>query len=191
MSIEEIKQRAREMMSSQMGNLILVFLIYSLLISGLSSLSIGLAWLVVYGPLNVGIAGILFKLDRNESFNLEEMFHGFSDFSRTLTAGLLVILYSFLWGLLLIIPGIVALFSYSMTFFIMKENPQMTAQDAITASKNMMMGHKWELFSLFMSFIGWWILAILSFGLVLIYAQPYYYCALTVYYQNLKHGSNL
>jgi uncharacterized membrane protein len=50
MSIEEIKQRAREMMSSQMGNLILVFLIYSLLISGLSSLSIGLAWLVVYGP---------------------------------------------------------------------------------------------------------------------------------------------
>ncbi|HQQ67529.1 MAG TPA: DUF975 family protein [Candidatus Cloacimonadota bacterium] len=186
MSFDEMKARAREMMSAQMGNLIIVFLIYVLIFSGLSSFSIGLAWLVVYGPLSVGIAAILLKLDRGEVFNVEELFSGFNDFSRTLVAGLLVSLYTFLWSLLLIIPGIVAALSYSMTFFILSENPKLGAEDAITASKNMMMGHKGELFGLFFSFIGWWLLCLVTFGLALIYVLPYYECALTVFYQNLK-----
>lgn len=186
MSFDEMKARAREMMSAQMGNLIIVFLIYVLILSGLSSFSIGLAWLVVYGPLSVGIAAILLKLDRGEVFNVEELFSGFNDFSRTLVAGLLVSLYTFLWSLLLIIPGIVAALSYSMTFFILSENPKLGAEDAITASKNMMMGHKGELFGLFFSFIGWWLLCLVTFGLALIYVLPYYECALTVFYQNLK-----
>jgi hypothetical protein len=74
MSFEEMKARAREMMSAQMGNLIIVFLIYVLILSGLSSFSIGRAWLVVYGPLSVGIAAILLKLDRGETFTVEELF---------------------------------------------------------------------------------------------------------------------
>ena len=186
MSFEEIKARAREMMSAQMGNLIIVFLIYVLILSGLSSFSIGLAWLVVYGPLSVGIAAILLKLDRGETFTVEELFSGFNDFNRTLVAGLLVSLYTFLWSLLLIVPGIIAALGYSMTFFILSENPRIGAQDALTASKNMMMGHKGELFGLFISFIGWWLLCLVTFGIALIYVLPYFDCALTVFYQDLK-----
>lgn len=186
MSFEEIKARAREMMSAQMGNLIIVFLIYVLILSGLSSFSIGLAWLVVYGPLSVGIAAILLKLDRGENITVEELFSGFNDFSRTLVAGLLVSLYTFLWSLLLIVPGIIAALGYSMTFFILSENPRIGAEEALTASKIMMMGHKGELFGLFISFIGWWLLCLVTFGIALIYVLPYYECALTVFYQNLK-----
>lgn len=187
MSFDEIKARAREMMAPQMGNLILVFLLYMLITSGISSVTVGIAWILVYGPLTLGIAGILLKLDRGESFTIEEMFAGFNDFGRPLLAGLLISLYTFLWSLLLFIPGIVAALSYSMTFYIMQENPHLDASSAITASKNMMMGHKWELFGLFLSFIGWWILSMFTFGLALIYAMPYFNCAMTVFYQNLKH----
>lgn len=187
MLFEEIKKRAREMMSAQMGNVILVYLIYILIMSGISSFTFGLAWIFVYGPLGLGLAGILLKLDRGESFLIEEMFAGFNDFSRSIMAGLLINLYIALWSLLLIVPGIVAGLSYSMTFYIMQENPQLSAMDAITASKNMMMGHKWDLFGLCLSFIGWWLLCIITFGLALIYVQPYFNCALTVFYQNLKH----
>jgi len=183
-----MQARAREMMSAQMGNLIIVFLIYVLILSGLSAFSIGLAGLVVYGPLSVGIAAILLKLDRGETFTVEELFSGFNDFNRTLVAGLLVSLYTFLWSLLLIVPGIIAALGYSMTFFIMSENPRIGAQDALTASKNMMMGHKGELFGLFISFIGWWLLCLVTFGIALIYVLPYFDCALTVFYQNLKQN---
>jgi uncharacterized membrane protein len=186
MSFDEMKLRAREMMAPQMGNLILVFLLYMLITSGISSITIGIAWILVYGPLTLGIAGILLRLDRGETFTIEEMFAGFNDFGRPLLAGVLVSLYTFLWSLLLFIPGIVAALSYSMTFYIMQENPQMDANSAITASKNMMLGHKGELFGLLMSFIGWWLLSIVTFGLALIYVMPYFNCALTVFYQNLK-----
>jgi len=174
-----------------MGNLILVFLIYMLLLSGASSVTFGLAWLVVLGPLNLGLASVLLKLEQGDLFTFEELFSGFNDFSRSLVAGLLISLYTFLWSLLLVIPGIVAALSYSMTFFIMKEHPEMDASQAIEASKTMMMGHKWELFGLIFSFIGWWILCFITFGLAMIYVMPYVHCAIVVFYQNLKHGSSL
>lgn len=68
-------------------------------------------------------------------------------------------LYIGLWSLLLVIPGIVKSYAYAMTPFILSENPEMSANDAITASKEMMDGHKWDLFCLYLSFIGWNILA--------------------------------
>lgn len=68
-------------------------------------------------------------------------------------------LYIGLWSLLLVIPGIVKSYSYAMTPFILSENPEMSANDAITASRELMDGHKWDLFCLYLSFIGWNLLA--------------------------------
>ncbi len=68
-------------------------------------------------------------------------------------------LYIGLWSLLLVIPGIVKSYSYAMTPFILSENPDMPANDAITASRELMDGHKWDLFCLYLSFIGWNLLA--------------------------------
>jgi uncharacterized membrane protein len=183
----QIKERAKEIMNQQMGNLIMAFIIYGLVSSGISTLTFGMAWIFIYGPLSLGAANILLKADKGESFAFEEVLSGFRDFGKALLAGVLTSLYIFLWSLLLFIPGIVAALSYSMTFFIMSENPQLSAEQAIEASKRMMVGHKTELFSLIISFIGWWILCIISMGIAAIYVAPYFHCSLTVFYQNLKY----
>jgi len=166
-------------------------LIYNLILSGISSFSLGFAWVLIYGPLSVGTAGVLLKLDRGETFTIDEMFSGFNDFGKNLLAGVLISFYTLLWSLLLFVPGIMAMLSYSMTFYILKENPELSAEAAITASKNLMMGHKWELFGLVASFLGWWLLSIVTFGLALIYVMPYFNSALTIYYQTLKHSKNI
>ena len=77
-------------------------------------------------------------------------------------------LYLGLWSLLLVIPGIVKSFSYAMTPFILAENPEMSADDAITESRNLMDGHKWDLFYLSLSFLGWGILVTLP-GLAVLF----------------------
>lgn len=76
-------------------------------------------------------------------------------------------LFTFLWSLLLLIPGIIACYRYYMTPFILVENPEMTAREAIAESKELMKGNKWRLFCLELSFIGWELLAVLIMWIVM------------------------
>ena len=73
-------------------------------------------------------------------------------------------IFTFLWTLLLIIPGIIKSYAYSMSGFILAENSEMTAKEAMKVSEKMMAGNKWRLFCLQFSFIGWQLLLYLSFG---------------------------
>ncbi|MCB5245358.1 MAG: DUF975 family protein [Candidatus Cloacimonadaceae bacterium] len=114
------------------------------------------------------------------------MFNGFQDFGRSLTAFLLMFVYILLWSLLLIIPGIIASISYSMTFFILAENPQMKAADALRLSKKMMQGHKTEYFMLMLSFIGWYLLSLLTLGIGFLFFNSYVTMASTIFYQQIK-----
>ncbi len=180
-----IRTEARRLMGPQLGALILVLLVYGVLMSIASSV-MGIGQLLVLGPLSLGLAKVLLNILAEQKISVEMLFTGFQDFTRSLIAGLLVSIYVFLWSLLLIVPGIIASFSYSMTFFIMEENPQMPAQEAISASKTMMYGHKWRLFELWFSFIGWWLLSIITLGIAFIYVIPYYSTATAVFYADLK-----
>lgn len=76
-------------------------------------------------------------------------------------------IFTFLWSLLLVIPGIIACYRYYMTPFILVENPEMTAREAIAESKELMKGNKWRLFCLELSFIGWELLAVLIMWIVM------------------------
>ncbi|MCK5128612.1 MAG: DUF975 family protein [Clostridiales bacterium] len=84
-------------------------------------------------------------------------------------------LYTFLWSLLLVIPGIIKAYSYRMVPYILTENPQMDANEAITLSRNMMSGQKWRAFVLDLSFIGWYLLGMLAFGIGVLFVNPYKY----------------
>jgi uncharacterized membrane protein len=68
--------------------------------------------------------------------------------------------------LLFIIPGIIKSFSYALTPYILKDNPDLKFNSAITKSREMMNGHKLELFTLYLSFIGWYLLIFLTMCLV-------------------------
>lgn len=99
---------------------------------------------------------------------------------------LLMRIFIFLWSLLLFIPGIVKSFSYAMTPFILEENPDLSANEAIDHSRAMMRGHKFDLFWLYLSFIGWAFLAILTLGVGLLWLIPYMQTSLAAFYEDVK-----
>lgn len=110
-------------------------------------------------------------------------------FGRALTAYLLILIYVLLWSLLPIVPGIIAAISYSMTYFIMADDPHISATDAMRRSREMMMGHKTEYFWLMLSFIGWFIISCFTCGLGFFFLSSYTTMASAIFYRKLK-GDN-
>lgn len=113
------------------------------------------------------------------------LFSGFSQFWRVFSMYLLVGVFTFLWSLLLIIPGIVKACAYSQAPFIMLEHPEMSALECISESKKMMEGRKYDWFVLQLSFIGWEILSALTFGILNIWITPYRETANAGFYNGL------
>ena len=97
-----------------------------------------------------------------------------------------MILFIILWYLLLIVPGIIAAYSYSMTFYILADDPNISAIDALNKSKSMMDGHKMDLFLMSLSFIGWALLCILTLGIGLLWLIPYMNVSIAKFYQDIK-----
>lgn len=95
----------------------------------------------------------------------------------------------YLWTLLLIIPGIMASYSYAMTGYILAEHPELTASEAIAQSKDMMAGNRWRLFCLQFSFIGWDILCALTLGIGNLALRPYRHAAEAAFYRELCGGT--
>ena len=129
---------------------------------------------------------MLLKNLRSEAVSVNNLFDGFRDYTRITGTMALVLLYTFLWTLLLIIPGIIKTYSYAMTSFILNDNPDTGLNVAIEESMDMMNGHKMELFLLDLSFIGWYILGILSLGIGFIWITPYQQTARAAFYEELK-----
>jgi uncharacterized membrane protein len=120
-----------------------------------------------------------------ETGGAETLFSCFQQFWRFLLAQLLMNLFITLWSLLFVIPGIVAAFAYSQTIYIMLDNPQISPLEAIGASKQLMRGHKFEYFTLQLSFLGWAYLSIFTFGLLGIWLNPYMQVTMANYYNAL------
>ena len=193
MSCSELKARARAQLGGgifqnlwMMG--LAVCLLIGLMESAAAGIIPGIGALLVVGPLEYGMAYIFLKQARDhQSVQLGDMFRGFQDdFGGTFLIGLMTSLFTFLWSLLFVIPGIVKALAYSQVYYILCDHPEYTGREAIDASQEMMRGHKGELFLLQLSFFGWFLLSFLTFGLLLLYVKPYYQAALTEFYRYLK-----
>lgn len=145
---------------------------------------------IIGGCVQLGYARYLLKQHNRAHFDLQDLFSQFDRFKDGFLQRLLRGVYTILWGLLLVIPGIVKNYAYAMTPFIMAENPNMTASEAITASKELMDGHKGELFMLDLSFIGWDILAALTLNIGHIFLNPYRHAAYTAFYKDITAPKN-
>ena len=132
-----------------------------------------------------GMTSFFLKISRNEEVTYKELFNktGFAVFF--IVVSFLVALFVGLWSLLLIIPGIIATYAYKMVYFIKLDNPEIGALEAITKSKEMMKGHKWEFFVLELSFIGWMILGPLTLGILYFWLVPYMAVTECNFYNNL------
>lgn len=114
--------------------------------------------------------------------------YGFKNYWRTIGGMLLVGVFTFLWSLLLVIPGIIKAYSYSMTPYILIDNPEISVREALRKSQQMMVGQKFNLFWLQLSFVGWFILACLTGGIGFLWLVPYYQTSQAVFYQNLRNN---
>ena len=139
------------------------------------------------GILSYGTIDVMQRIRRGQDFELKDFFPTDQIGS---AVGLMFVkdLYLFLWSLLFVIPGLVKAYSYSQAMFILNENPGMGIDEAITRSRQMMVGHKWELVILQSSFLGWAILGGLTFGLAIVYILPLYAMSMYVFYDYVKKG---
>ena len=156
------------------------------LVNSAYDIQLGQLWGLFVIPLSWGYGVLWLALARNENVDYGMLFDGFKDYLRIFLTLLLVQIYTILWMLLLIIPGLVKCYSYSMTSFILKDNPEMKYDAAINESMRMMQGHKMKLFLLDLSFIGWFFLSILTLGIGFLFLQPYMSTAHAHFYEDLK-----
>lgn len=143
-------------------------------------------WTLLCLPLSWGFVVYFLRLIRNQDISYGRLFDGYKDFGRIFLAGLLVLLCEAIGFALLIVPGIILSLMFSQTCFILKDDPQVSATDAMKRSMEMMNGHKMELFVIWLSFFGWGILAMLTCGFGFLFLLPYLYATLAHYYEDLK-----
>jgi uncharacterized membrane protein len=148
---------------------------------------LGLVQFLIGGVIRQGYVIFLLKQHDGQNPDTRDLFSQFHDFSRGFLLALLQGIFTFLWTLLFIIPGIIAAYRYAMAPFIMAENPDMRPREALRASSQLMDGHKWELFCLGFSFIGWTFLAVLTLGIGGLWLNPYVNAAYTAFYRNISH----
>ena len=162
------------------------FILASLPIIIIASLFAAVIYFALGSFIGVGYAKFNLNLVDKKNAAFETLFEYFSHWKTTTIARLLRALYVFLWSLLFIIPGIVAGFSYAMTDYILAEDPELTADEAISQSKSIMMGNKWRFFCLQFSFIGWDILATIAFGVGHLWLTPYKQAAYAAFYREVS-----
>ncbi len=127
--------------------------------------------------------------NREHKTNVGQLFYGFQNgrYGTTVLIMFLRGLYVFGWSLLLLVPGIIKAYAYSMVPYILAENPELDRKRIFELSSKMMEGHKWEAFELSLSFIGWVFLGVFTSGMTnIFYTQPYLCATFAEFYSALK-----
>lgn len=198
---QELKKNAREKLK---GNLLMPFLavlIVSLItgalnsgyviknsdgtVSAVGSIS-SLVDVIISGFLSFGLASYFLKFIRSGKTELESLFDGTKNIGACIIAGLLSSVIIAVGFILLIVPGIIAALRLSMTFYILVDNPDMSATDAMKRSNELMKGRCGELFMMHLSFILWYLGVAVTAGILYIYVGPYVATALAMYYDKIK-----
>ena len=193
-SASELRRRARETLG---GNIFKSPWLYALLVgiitAAIASVAsfIPVGSILIAGPIAIGTAAYFLNRVRRrvEYDNLEILFDGVrNDLGDNIIIGILNAVFIALWSLLFVIPGIVKSYSYSMAYYIKLDHPEYTPTEAITESRRLMNGNKMRLFCLQLSFIGWAIVCIFTFGIGTLWLIPYMNAANAEFYQDLVMG---
>ena len=152
-----------------------------------TGMSINSIWSLLCLPLNWGYAVFFLNLVRKTDFNYEHLFDGYKDFVRTFLLEFLYVIAMLIGFCLFIIPGIILSVGLMMAQYILKDDPQISAMDALKKSWELTKGHKMKLFWLGFSFIGWMILSIMTLGIGFFFLVPYMDTTFAHYYEeNIK-----
>ena len=180
----ELRAEARAALTDKWVMAAIATLIYSAVVGGLSAIPVvGILILLLTLPIAYGYAIVILDVFRGSDVNIGGLFDGFSDYGRIIGTKLLQAVYTVLWTLLLVIPGIIKYYSYAMTDFILKDQPELANNGAIEKSMAMMEGNKMKLFLLDLSFIGWQIVGSLCLGIGTFWVNAYREATIAEYYR--------
>lgn len=188
---KEMRATAAAALKGKWGSAVLTTFVYMAIacvgsgilgiIPGLNLIAI-IACVILVAGFDVALLNLL---RTGEAIEVGCLFDFFKE-SRLWVTILLMYVYTFLWSLLFIIPGIIKGYSYAMTPYILKDNPNMENNAAIEMSMAMMNGFKWRLFCLDLSFIGWAFLCVLTLGIGYLWLVPYMQTARAAFYEDVK-----
>ena len=147
---------------------------------------VGAVMILIGSLVGLGYAKFNLSLFEEETADFKTIFSERKRYKDCFALYVLQIIYITVASIFFIIPGIIAFHAYCMAPYIMVDHPEMSARQALKASKEMMKGYKWKLFCLSFSFIGWDILATLTFGIGNIVLCPYVETAAAAFYRDLK-----
>lgn len=193
MNRAELKELSKQQIKGKIGVLFVITLLL-IVISVVGSIVLslvpfvgGIASLVLIGsPMALGMVMIYLNVAANLDIQVLDLFNGYEDLWSAFKVQFLAGLFTGLWTLLFIIPGIIKGISYSMSMYILAENKGMSALEAINRSKAMMEGHKMDYFVLNLSFIGWILLTYFTLGIAGIWVVPYMSTTITNFYNRIK-----
>ncbi|MBQ7284571.1 MAG: DUF975 family protein [Oscillospiraceae bacterium] len=172
--------------SIQTDGALMAFLFTALAMVSIIAIAYAVVLLIIGGAVSLGYAKFNLNLINRNSPKVEDVFSQFKCFKSGFAMYFLRGLYTFLWMLLFIVPGIIASYSYAMAPYILYENPDMTGREALAASKELMCGNKWRLFCLEISFIGWSLLSAITLGIGFLFLRPYIEAAGAAFYREIK-----
>ena len=186
---KDCRERAWGKLKGKWGTAALIAFVYSLIMGACSALSYffigGIAAFLITGPFALGLAAVALSIMRTEEIEVGQLFGGFKNFGTAFLVSLLNGIFIFLWTLLFIVPGIIKTYSYRLSYYILADNPSMSATGVRKCSITLMRGNKWRLFCLEFSFIGWELLCILTLGILSFWVASYYNAAIAEFYQSL------
>lgn len=184
----ELKNEAKEQIKGKIGILFLMFLIIAIISIGCGLVPVvgWFATIIITPAFQISLCMIYLNLAKREEISVGDVFKGFNITGKAVWLYIITNFFTFLWSLLLVIPGIIKIYSYSMAPFILADNPDFTAREALSKSKKIMNGHKFELFILQLSFFWWYMLEGITFGIASIYVVPYVNATTTNFYNKIK-----
>ena len=207
----EIRQEALALLKGNWGKAVGVTLVFMLLVyaSSLVATTIGmligtpigdneglliqafsmLASILLIFPLSYSFIMLFLSFQRGaDDLKVKELFKAFnkSYYGKSMGLYLLIAIFTALWTMLLIVPGIIKSLSYALAPYILADNPEISANEAINRSMEMMKGHKMDLFLMWLGYIGFASLSILALGIPLLWLYPYYQTVLAKFYEEVK-----
>ena len=185
----EIRKETKALMSGNWSTMVLIALVFGI-ISFFTANSFPLV-LFIYCPLALGCAmTMLHFVRRTKSVSVEDLFSAFNStyYWKSLGLGVLMWVYTFLWSLLLIVPGIIKSCAYFLAPYILADNPELTAEEAICRSMHLMKGHKMQLFLMSLGYLVLTLLSSLLLFIPLLWLMPYYNAVYAKFYEEVKNS---
>ena len=186
LTCQQLRDRAWKTLEGRYWSVLLLLVVVVAIYGIASSVTVGVLGLLTM-PLLYALDVAFLQVSRTQEVpTIESLFYVYRDnFLKSFLVVFLMALFIALWSMLLVIPGIIMAYAYSMSVYVANDHPELSAIDAIKKSRELMRGHKMELFLLDLSFIGWFLLCLLTGGIGFIFLAPYIEMAHVEFYREL------